>query len=59
VGYEGRVTFYVGVPDIEAALVKAESLGGKRLFGPEAVPGGPEIGQFADPEGHLIGLLKM
>jgi len=40
-GYEGHVTFYVGVPDIEAALVKAESLGGKRLFGPEAVPGGP------------------
>jgi uncharacterized protein len=38
-GYEGHVTFYVGVPDVEAALVKAESLGGKRLFGPEAVPG--------------------
>ncbi len=58
-GYEGHVTFYVGVPDVEAALAKAESLGGKRLFGPQAVPGGPEIGQFADPEGHLIGLLKL
>jgi uncharacterized protein len=57
-GGDGYVTFYVAVPDVEAALVKAESLGGKRLFGPMDVPGGPTIGQFADPEGHLIGLLK-
>ncbi len=37
-GYEGQdslVTFYVEVPDVEAALVKAESLGGSRRFGPE------------------------
>jgi predicted enzyme related to lactoylglutathione lyase len=29
-GYEGHVVFYVGVPDVEAALQKAESPGGKR-----------------------------
>jgi uncharacterized protein len=29
-GYSGHVTFYVGVPDVEAALAKAESLGGSR-----------------------------
>jgi len=29
------VTFYVEVPDVEAALVKAESLGGTRVFGPD------------------------
>src|SRR5438132_4476036 len=29
-GYDSHVLFYVGVPDVEAALQKAESLGGKR-----------------------------
>jgi uncharacterized protein len=58
-GYEGHVTFYVEVPDVEAALAKAESLGGKRLFGPDKVPGTDvELGQFADPEGHVIGVTK-
>jgi predicted enzyme related to lactoylglutathione lyase len=27
-GYDGHVTFYVAVPDVEEALQKAESLGG-------------------------------
>lgn len=57
-GYAGHVTFYVEVPDVEAALVKAESLGGTRLMGPDEVPGGPVLGQFSDPEGHVIGLVK-
>jgi uncharacterized protein len=57
-GYDGHVTFYVEVADIEATLQKAESLGGKRLFGPDHVPGaGITIGQFADPEGRPIGLI--
>jgi uncharacterized protein len=57
-GYDGHVTFYVAVPDVEEALAKAESLGGTRLMGPDSVVEGVEIGQFADPEGHLIGLFK-
>ncbi len=57
-GYEGHVTFYVEVPDIEAALVKAEGLGGSRVMGPDEVMPGLELGQFTDPEGHLIGLVK-
>jgi predicted enzyme related to lactoylglutathione lyase len=56
-GYEGHVTFYVEVADVAAALERAESLGGKRLMGPDAVPGGPTIGQFADPEGHVVGVV--
>src|SRR5919199_6509758 len=36
-GYSRHVTFYVEVPDVEAALAKAESLGGARLMGPERV----------------------
>jgi len=57
-GYGGHVTVYVEVPDVEAALAKAESLGGSRVFGPEKVMEGLELGQFLDPEGHLIGLIK-
>ena len=56
---DGHVTFYVEVPDVEAALAKAESLGGTRLWGPDKVPGTDiELGHFTDPEGHLIGLTK-
>ena len=57
-GEEGHVTFYVGVPDIEAALQKAEELGGERVMGPEKVMDQVELGQFKDPEGHLIGLVR-
>ncbi|AUH41071.1 VOC family protein [Streptomyces sp. CMB-StM0423] len=55
-GYEGRVLFYVGVPDVEAALQKAETLGGTRRMGPEGTPGTLVVGHFTDPEGHLIGV---
>jgi predicted enzyme related to lactoylglutathione lyase len=56
-GYEGHVIFYVGVPDVEAALQRAESLGGKRRLGPDQSPGtGLVVGHFTDPEGRLIGL---
>jgi len=55
----GHVTWYVEVPDVEAALVKAAKLGGQRLNGPDTVPGGgPTLGQLADPEGHLIGVVQ-
>lgn len=54
--YEARVLFYVSVPNVEAALKKAESLGGKRRMGPEGAPGTLVVGQFIDPEGHLIGV---
>jgi len=57
-GYEGHVTFYVAVPDVEAALQKAESLGGRRVMGPENIMDMVELGQFTDPEGNLIGVVK-
>ena len=54
---DGYVTFYVEVPDVEAALANAERLGGRRVSGPHEVPGmGLVIGHFRDPEDHLIGL---
>jgi hypothetical protein len=57
-GQPGFATFYVEVPDVEAALAKAESLGGTRLMGPEQPMEGLVIGMFADPEGHPIGVVK-
>lgn len=49
------MTIYVEVPDVESALTLAESLGGRRML--DQIPGGPEVGAFTDPEGHLIGLV--
>jgi predicted enzyme related to lactoylglutathione lyase len=58
-GYDGHVTFYVAVDDVGAALDQIERLGGKRMKGPDQVPNGPVIGIFADPQGHVIGLVQM
>jgi hypothetical protein len=55
-GYEGHAVFYIAVPDVEAALQKAESLGGKRRMGPERAPSGLVVGHFTDPEGNLVGV---
>lgn len=55
-GYPAHVVFYVGVPDVEAALTEAERLGGKRQMGPERTPTGLVVGHFTDPEGNLIGV---
>jgi uncharacterized protein len=57
-GYDGHVTFYVEVPDVEAALAKAESLGGSRMMGPEQPMEGIEVGLFNDPEGRTVGVVK-
>ena len=58
-GYSGHVTFYVQVPDVEAALARAESLGGTRMMGPDEVPGaGIVIGLLNDPEGHVVGVMS-
>ncbi len=58
-GYDGHVTFYVEVPDVEAALADAERLGGSRMMGDEQIMEGLVIGLFNDPEGHTIGLVKV
>jgi len=55
-GYASHAIFYVGVPDVEAALQRAESLGGRRVMGPVTSPNGLVVGHFQDPEGTLIGV---
>jgi len=52
------VTMYIQVPDLDAALAKAETLGGKTLTPPTEIPGTVTFAAFADPEGNRIGLVK-
>jgi uncharacterized protein len=55
--FDSHVVFYVGVPDVEAALQDAERLGGTRQMGPERAPGKDlVVGRFTDPEGNVIGV---
>jgi uncharacterized protein len=54
--YVSHALFYVGVPDVEAALQRAEELGGTRVMGPATSPNGLVVGHFKDPEGSLIGV---
>lgn len=53
----GMVTFYVDTDDIPKSLEQAESLGATTVAPEMEVPGGVKIGLFADPEGHVIGLV--
>jgi predicted enzyme related to lactoylglutathione lyase len=55
-GYDSHALFYVGVPEVEAALRRAEELGGTRVMGPATSPSGLVVGHFTDPEGTLIGV---
>src|SRR6478609_5157992 len=57
-GSAGHVTFYVAVDDLAAALQQIESAGGSTVKPPMDVPNGPSIALFADPEGHVVGLVK-
>jgi len=52
-----RVSVYVQVEDLDAALAKVEKLGGKTILPPSQVPGGPKLALFADPAGNVTGLL--
>lgn len=56
-GGDGHVTFYVQVPDVNAHLEKAESLGGRTIMPREEMEM-VTFALFADPEGHVIGLVE-
>ena len=56
--YPGHVTFYVEVPNLDAALARIEELGGTTMVPPDAIPSGPRIAMFRDPEGHVVGLVQ-
>ena len=52
-----RVSVYIQVENLDAALAKAEKLGGKTILPPSQVPGGPKLAMLADPAGNVTGLL--
>ena len=54
--FVAHAVFYVGVPDVAAALRRAEALGGSQLMGPVTSPSGLVVAHFRDPEGTVIGL---
>ena len=57
-GSAGHVTFYIAVADLEATLDKVAQLGGRTILPPTPVMPTVTIALFADPEGHVIGLVK-
>lgn len=57
-GGSGYATFYVEVANIAESLTVIEGRGGRKISGPDQIPNGPLIATFADPEGHVIGLVQ-
>ena len=57
-GGPGHVTFYVQVDDLQAYLDRAEKMGGKTVVPITEIPNMVTFALFADPEGHLVGLVK-
>ena len=56
-GQSGHVTFYVHADDPEATLKRVEELGGKVLMPLTEVAPETTVALFADPEGHVVGLM--
>lgn len=52
------VSFYVQVPDLEAALARVVAAGGKTIREPLEVAPNVVIAAFADPERNEIGLIR-
>ena len=58
-GGAGHLTVYIGVNDPKAYLAKAEKLGGHTILAPTEIPAYHlTFALFADPEGHMVGLMK-
>jgi predicted enzyme related to lactoylglutathione lyase len=56
-GFEvGDIVPYVTVPDIDAALARAEELGGKMLMPKTEIPGVGWFAHFSDPTGNRLAL---
>jgi uncharacterized protein len=56
-GGPGFVTFYVHADDPKGVLAKAEANGGRVIMPLTEVAPETTIALFADPEGHIVGLM--
>ena len=53
----GRVTFFVGVDDMDATIADTTRLGGRVVQEPVTVPG-VSFALIADPQGNVVGLAQ-
>lgn len=51
-------TIYASVPDVEQTLVRAEQLGGSRIYGPQQVDDHMQTGALRDPAGNVFGVYQ-
>ena len=51
-------TVHAKVPDVEAALARAEKPGGGRVYGPTRVNEGMRTGALRDPAGNVFGVYE-
>jgi hypothetical protein len=58
-GAPPHVTIYVEVDSLEAALDRVVELGGEPLIGPMPIENVGSFALFRDPEGNIIGLLRV
>jgi predicted enzyme related to lactoylglutathione lyase len=56
-GSAGNVTFYVHTDDPAATLKKVEARGGRIIMPLTEVAPETTVALFADPEGHIVGLM--
>jgi uncharacterized protein len=56
-GGPGQVTFYVHSDDPKGVLAKAEAAGGRVILPLTEVAPETTIALFADPEGHVVGIM--
>ena len=56
-GGSGHVTFYVHADDPTATLRRVEELGGRVIMPLTEVAPETTVALFADPEGHVVGLM--
>lgn len=57
-GSSGMVTFYVESDDVSGDLQRVEAAGGSVVMPETKVMEDVVLGLFADPEGHVVGLVK-
>jgi predicted enzyme related to lactoylglutathione lyase len=57
-GIQNHVTFYIEVPELEAALAQVTTGGGTIINARMQVPDGPALAHFLDPDGNVIGLME-
>ena len=57
-GGRGHFTVYVQVPNIDSALSRVITEGGRIALPKTTVPNGQTMAQFFDPAGHLVGLIE-